>query len=74
MSVARKVGEGLGLSIATLVIVAFIVMITTFPVMLVIGMLHDYHPQVPAIGFWNTWAWLFIVSVVGDRFKTTVNG
>lgn len=65
-----------GILTALLSVVAIVALVigaaalAAFPAMLIIGILHGYNPEVPAIGLWNTWAWLALVGIVGSRFNS----
>ena len=66
LSAAVQIILGLVSAVALIVGAAAFI---SFPAMIVVGILHGYHPDVPAIGLWNTWAWLTLVGIVGSRFN-----
>jgi hypothetical protein len=53
-----------GAFIVGLLFVALIVFLIVWPVMLVIGYISTFLPFVPALGFWQTWAVLFVTNAM----------
>lgn len=55
-----------------LIFAPMIVMLSALFVMLGLGVLHQYFPDVPALGFFETWLVLMTINIVGNAVKTGI--
>jgi hypothetical protein len=69
--------KGIALSFfVVLMLLIGVMIVLLFPAwiaMILIGILHGYHNEIPAIGFWQTLVWLWLIAIIGAAFRGISN-
>lgn len=58
----------------SLVVVSGRLFLTPWVVMLLVGVLHSMHPQVPALGYWTCFIATLIISIATYQVGTSSKG
>lgn len=68
----KKFYEGVGKTLAFLVVALAIAFPTTWFLMIALGILHHHWEQIPAFGYWETYVLYIALNMVGQAVKTGI--
>lgn len=63
-----------GVFALSLLVIAARSFLSPWLVMLLVGVLHSMHPQVPALGFWTCFIGTLIISIASYQVSTSSKG